>query len=135
MKKIAYHAGVLYYRSAQSILKLSLEGEILEEQCDAQFLRPSALESELSDPSSMALGVIGEGCGGNHVFICDTTNNQIIAHNLENGEDKTILSNISAPVGICKYMCTLYICFEKSDEIGIFDLSALELRYINLHKG
>ncbi len=126
-KRIAFVEDYLYLKvDEDNILKLDLEGNILQTHCDSSFLNPSAPEQELSDPSVMTLGIIGEGCGGNRVFIADTQNNTIEVFNLEDESSMTLIENLNAPDGICKVMCTLYISSIKDNSVIVFDISKME---------
>ena len=129
LKKLSLVEDYLYLRIAKDeIIKLDFEGKILERNCAQTFLYASAPEQELSDPAKMALGIIGEGCGGNRVFICDTSKNVVNVYNLEDQSSQKLIEDISAPEGICKVRCELYISSAIDNKIYIYNLSTLSMR-------
>ena len=127
-KRIGYKDDFLYLRvSDTNILKLDVRANVIEENCSKHFLEPSAPEQELSDTQCMALGIIGEGCGGDRVFIVDSSSSTIVVYNLEDKSTQTLIENIAAPDGICKVMCRLYISSLKHHSLYVFDLSKMHL--------
>lgn len=86
----------------------------------------------LQHPQGVACGLVGDGCGGGRLFVCDTYNGKVKVYDPLGGRIQTLVEGLHEPTGISKRGCHLYIAETGAHRIVKFDLSAMRLEVFAL---